>query len=165
MLFFFILCPTFTVQVYLMIFRSLLLAPHNKEIIKCTKNLAKNNEYPCYAQSACLFRKTHPTIFSPWHLQNNPKVFQVFFLFFGSDDPLFCQLRDKETSNDCQQLFSSITTCVFPLTKQLFCFPFYRDISLGVNILDTCGRDTYALNQSLEFIRSSLSSSTFDVSQ
>ena len=30
------------------------------------------------------------------------------------------------------------------------------DISLGVNILDTCSRDTYALNQSLEFIRSSL---------
>ena len=26
----------------------------------------------------------------------------------------------------------------------------------GVNILDTCSRDTYALNQSLEFIRSSL---------
>ena len=30
------------------------------------------------------------------------------------------------------------------------------NISLGVNILDTCSRDTYALNQSLEFIRSSL---------
>lgn len=38
-----------------------------------------------------------------------------------------------------------------------------KDIKLGVNILDTCGRDTYALNQSLEFIRSSLN--TFDVSQ
>ena len=38
-----------------------------------------------------------------------------------------------------------------------------RDISLGVNILDTCGLDTYALNQSLEFIRASLND--FDVSQ
>ena len=116
------------------------------------------------AQSACLFRKTHP-FFSPWHLQNNPKVFLGFFYF--SDQMILYSVSYviKETSNDCQQLFSSITTCVFPLTKQLFCFPFYRDISLGVNILDTCGRDTYALNQSLEFIRSSLSSSTFDVSQ
>ena len=32
---------------------------------------------------------------------------------------------------------------------------------LGVHILDTCSRDTYALNQSLEFIRSSLN--TLDV--
>lgn len=39
----------------------------------------------------------------------------------------------------------------------------FRDIKLGVNILDTCGRDTYALNQSLEYIRSSLN--TFDVNQ
>ncbi len=39
----------------------------------------------------------------------------------------------------------------------------HRGIQLGVNILDTCGRDTYALNQSLEFIRASLN--TFDVSQ
>ena len=30
------------------------------------------------------------------------------------------------------------------------------NISLGVNILDTCSKDTYALNQSLEFIRVSL---------
>lgn len=29
-------------------------------------------------------------------------------------------------------------------------------ITLGVNILDTCSRDTYALNQSLQFIKSSL---------
>ncbi|XP_018013510.2 metabotropic glutamate receptor [Hyalella azteca] len=29
-------------------------------------------------------------------------------------------------------------------------------VSLGVNILDTCSKDTYALNQSLEFIRGSL---------
>lgn len=29
-------------------------------------------------------------------------------------------------------------------------------IKIGVNILDTCSRDTYALNQSLQFIRSSL---------
>jgi len=29
-------------------------------------------------------------------------------------------------------------------------------IRLGVNILDTCSRDTYALNRSLEFIRGSL---------
>ena len=29
-------------------------------------------------------------------------------------------------------------------------------INLGVNILDTCSRDTYALNQSLEFIRASM---------
>ena len=40
---------------------------------------------------------------------------------------------------------------------------YFRDISLGVNILDTCGLDTYALNQSLEFIRASLNN--FDVSQ
>ncbi len=32
-----------------------------------------------------------------------------------------------------------------------------------MNILDTCGRDTYALNQSLEFIKASLNS--FDASQ
>ena len=32
-----------------------------------------------------------------------------------------------------------------------------------MNILDTCGRDTYALNQSLEFIRDSLNH--FDVKQ
>ncbi|XP_025073879.1 metabotropic glutamate receptor, partial [Pogonomyrmex barbatus] len=31
------------------------------------------------------------------------------------------------------------------------------DITLGVHILDTCGRDTYALNQSLHFVRASLS--------
>ncbi|XP_043493444.1 metabotropic glutamate receptor isoform X2 [Polistes fuscatus] len=31
------------------------------------------------------------------------------------------------------------------------------DIMLGVHILDTCGRDTYALNQSLHFVRASLS--------
>ncbi len=36
-------------------------------------------------------------------------------------------------------------------------------IRMGVNILDTCGVDTYALNQSLEFIRASLNN--FDVSQ
>lgn len=30
------------------------------------------------------------------------------------------------------------------------------NITLGVNILDTCSRDTYALNQSLEFVRASL---------
>ena len=30
------------------------------------------------------------------------------------------------------------------------------NITLGVNILDTCSKDTYALNQSLEFIRVSL---------
>ena len=30
------------------------------------------------------------------------------------------------------------------------------DIPIGVNILDTCSTDTYALNQSLEFIRTSL---------
>ncbi|KOC62157.1 Metabotropic glutamate receptor [Habropoda laboriosa] len=30
-------------------------------------------------------------------------------------------------------------------------------ITLGVHILDTCGRDTYALNQSLHFVRASLS--------
>lgn len=30
-------------------------------------------------------------------------------------------------------------------------------IMLGVHILDTCGRDTYALNQSLHFVRASLS--------
>lgn len=30
------------------------------------------------------------------------------------------------------------------------------NITLGVNILDTCSRDTYALNQSLQFVRSSL---------
>ncbi|XP_054745960.1 metabotropic glutamate receptor-like [Anastrepha obliqua] len=30
------------------------------------------------------------------------------------------------------------------------------DITLGVHILDTCSRDTYALNQSLQFVRSSL---------
>ena len=35
---------------------------------------------------------------------------------------------------------------------------FFRDITLGANILDTCGRDTYALNRSLEFIRASLNS-------
>lgn len=29
-------------------------------------------------------------------------------------------------------------------------------IKLGVNILDTCSRDTYALNQSLQFVRSAL---------
>ena len=72
-----------------MIFRSLLLAPHNKEIIKWTKNLAKNNEYPFYAQSACLFRKTHPTIFSPWHLQNNPKVFLGVFFYFSDQMILY----------------------------------------------------------------------------
>ena len=33
-----------------------------------------------------------------------------------------------------------------------------RGITLGANILDTCGRDTYALNRSLEFIRASLNS-------
>ena len=69
-----------------MIFRSLLLAPY-KEIIKYAKNLAKNNEYPC---SVSLPFKKNPAIFSPWHLQNNPKVFLGVFLFFGSDDPLFC---------------------------------------------------------------------------
>ena len=116
------------------------------------------------AQSACLFRKTHPAIFSPWHLQNNPKVFLGVFFYFSDQMILYSVSYVIKKRLDCQ-LFSSITTCVFPLTKQLFCFPFYRDISLGVNILDTCGRDTYALNQSLEFIRSSLSSSTFDVSQ
>lgn len=31
------------------------------------------------------------------------------------------------------------------------------DITLGVHILDTCGRDTYALNQILHFVRASLS--------
>ncbi|XP_023340090.1 metabotropic glutamate receptor, partial [Eurytemora carolleeae] len=31
-----------------------------------------------------------------------------------------------------------------------------NNITLGVNIQDTCSRDTFALNQSLEFIRSSL---------
>lgn len=31
------------------------------------------------------------------------------------------------------------------------------NITLGVHILDTCGRDTYALNQSLHFVRASLS--------
>lgn len=31
------------------------------------------------------------------------------------------------------------------------------DLTLGVHILDTCGRDTYALNQSLHFVRASLS--------
>ncbi|XP_017469484.1 PREDICTED: metabotropic glutamate receptor-like [Rhagoletis zephyria] len=30
------------------------------------------------------------------------------------------------------------------------------DITIGVHILDTCSRDTYALNQSLQFVRSSL---------
>lgn len=30
-------------------------------------------------------------------------------------------------------------------------------VTLGVHILDTCGRDTYALNQSLHFVRASLS--------
>lgn len=30
-------------------------------------------------------------------------------------------------------------------------------IKLGVNVVDTCSRDTYALNRSLEFIRASLS--------
>ena len=39
----------------------------------------------------------------------------------------------------------------------------FRDIKLGVNSLDTCGSETYALNQSLEFIKSSLN--TFDASQ
>ncbi len=38
-----------------------------------------------------------------------------------------------------------------------------RGIDLGVNILDTCGRDTYALNRSLEFIKASLNN--FDASQ
>ena len=33
-----------------------------------------------------------------------------------------------------------------------------KGITLGANILDTCGRDTYALNRSLEFIRASLNS-------
>ena len=42
-------------------------------------------------------------------------------------------------------------------------FFIFRGIKLGVNILDTCGRDTYALNQSLEFIRDSLNH--FDVNQ
>lgn len=39
------------------------------------------------------------------------------------------------------------------------------NISLGVNILDTCSRDTYALNQSLQFVRSLLNNmdtSTFE---
>lgn len=31
-----------------------------------------------------------------------------------------------------------------------------KGIKLGVNVVDTCSRDTYALNRSLEFIRSSL---------
>lgn len=31
------------------------------------------------------------------------------------------------------------------------------NITIGVNILDTCSRDTYALNQSLQFVRSALS--------
>ena len=42
-------------------------------------------------------------------------------------------------------------------------FTSFRGVSLGVNILDTCSGDTYALNQSLEFIRASLNN--FDVSQ
>ena len=49
-------------------------------------------------------------------------------------------------------------------TKKMFLFFFFfRDIKLGVNSLDTCGSETYALNQSLEFIKSSLN--TFDASQ
>ena len=32
------------------------------------------------------------------------------------------------------------------------------DVTLGANILDTCSRDTYALEQSLEYVRASLSS-------
>jgi metabotropic glutamate receptor 3 len=31
-----------------------------------------------------------------------------------------------------------------------------RNIKIGVHILDTCSRDTYALNQSLQFVRSSI---------
>lgn len=30
------------------------------------------------------------------------------------------------------------------------------NVTLGVHILDTCSRDTYALNQSLQFVRASL---------
>ncbi|KAK1136761.1 hypothetical protein K0M31_001298 [Melipona bicolor] len=37
------------------------------------------------------------------------------------------------------------------------------DITLGVHILDTCGRDTYALNQSLHFVRASLSNLDINV--
>ena len=33
-----------------------------------------------------------------------------------------------------------------------------RDVKLGANIMDTCSRDTYALEQSLEYVRASLSS-------
>ena len=45
-----------------------------------------------------------------------------------------------------------------PMFITLVFFYFYRGIKLGANILDTCGRDTYALNRSLEFIRASLNS-------
>ena len=57
---------------------------------------------------------------------------------------------------------SSITLIWKITTCHSFVFNF-RGIKLGVNILDTCGRDTYALNQSLEFIRDSLNH--FDVNQ
>lgn len=38
-----------------------------------------------------------------------------------------------------------------------------KDIQIGVHILDTCSRDTYALNQSLHFVRASLSNLDLNV--
>ena len=46
-----------------MIFRSLLLAPY-KEIIKCAKNLAKNNEYPWPLLSQLAFSEKPTHFFS-----------------------------------------------------------------------------------------------------
>ena len=66
--------------------------------------------------------------------------------------PYFTAFRHFRINNN-KSLLPDITigeSNIFPN----ICFSNFS--SQGVNILDTCSRDTYALNQSLEFIRSSL---------
>ena len=66
--------------------------------------------------------------------------------------PYFTKFRHFRINNN-KSLLPDITIGGSNIFSKYFFLQFF---SQGVNILDTCSRDTYALNQSLEFIRSSL---------
>ena len=63
----------------------------------------------------------------------------------GKDEPC-----SKKIYNRGIQRLEAMLYAVDLINRDRYLLP---DISLGVNILDTCSKDTYALNQSLEFIR------------
>ena len=86
-------------------------------------------------------------------------IFLVFNFTFSSQVKKWKSRNSISRINDNKSLLPDIKLgkrrCDW-ITNNRIIFP-----TLGVHILDTCSRDTYALNQSLEFIRSSLN--TLDV--